>query len=74
MTTPVFPGLVAMICLAGGCASPTVRLEAPSRGPEWLDAGTPSGSVAVERQTRYYRDEDGMLLDDRGKKRPVSSS
>jgi hypothetical protein len=65
MTKPVFLGFLAMICLAGGCASPTVRFEAPSRGPEWLDAGTPSGSVAVRWETRYYRDDEGRLWDDR---------
>jgi hypothetical protein len=34
-----------------------------------MDAGTPATSTAAERETRYYKDENGILWDDRGKKR-----
>lgn len=51
--------------LAAGCASPSSRIDLP---PRWLDAGTPGTTVAVERVTRYYVDETGVLWDDRGRK------
>jgi hypothetical protein len=35
---------------------------------QWLDAGAPDTSVAVERLTRYYVDETGTIWDDRGRK------
>jgi len=34
-----------------------------------MDAGTPATSTATGRETRYFRDENGILWDDRGKKR-----
>jgi hypothetical protein len=65
-----FAGLRPILMLAGaalaaGCSSPSSRLDLP---PRWLDAGTPSTTVAVERVTRYYVDETGALWDDRGRK------
>jgi hypothetical protein len=34
-----------------------------------MDAGTPTTSTTTERETRYYKDGNGILWDERGKKR-----
>jgi hypothetical protein len=34
-----------------------------------MDAGTPMTSVKADRETRYFRDDNGVLWDERGKKR-----
>jgi hypothetical protein len=55
--------------LAAGCTSPTTGVADPPRGPAWKDAGTPVTSTVPGREMRYYKDENGILWDDRGKKR-----
>lgn len=53
--------------IAAGCFAPQVRL-APASPAIWHDTGTPSGAAAPEREVRHYRDERGVLWDDRGRK------
>lgn len=58
--------LLAMAALAAACALPAGRDEPPPR------ASTPAGLRGAEsppeaaRVPRYYRDEQGVLWDDRG--------
>ena len=59
---------LAGIAAASGCSSPTARVGPASLGPSWVDAGTPSTSVAMEREIRFYVDETGAVWDDRGRK------
>lgn len=60
---------IAAAALAVGCTSPTSSTESAPRGRSWLDAGTPTTSSVVGPETRYFKDENGVLWDDRGKKR-----
>jgi hypothetical protein len=48
------------------CSSPPSRVVVFP--PAYPDPGTPAGSVALERETRYYVDEKGVVWDDRGRK------
>ena len=57
---------ITAVAALSGCTEPPNRATAPSLGPGWVDAGTPP--VVVEREIRYYRDEQGAIWDDRGKK------
>jgi hypothetical protein len=50
--------------IAGGCPSPAVKVAPAARGT-WAD--TPARSMDVEREVRYYTDEQGMVWDDRGR-------
>jgi hypothetical protein len=59
---------LAAIAFAAGCSSPTTNAD-PPRGRSWLDAGTPATSTVPGGDTRYFKDENGVLWDDRGKKR-----
>jgi len=59
--------LAACAVVASGCAAPDVKV-APAHAPSWVDAGTPSSTLTLERDVRYYIDEQGMVWDDRGKK------
>jgi hypothetical protein len=51
-----------------GCADPPARSASPAReaAPTGMRPAVPS--VALEREIRYYRDEQGDLWDDRGRK------
>ena len=60
---------LAAAVLAAGCTSPTSSTESLPRGRSWLDAGTPTISSVAGRETRYFKDENGVLWDERGKKR-----
>ena len=57
---------IAAAAALSGCMDPPQRAAAPALGPGWVDAGTPS--AVVERDIRYYKDEQGAIWDDRGKK------
>ena len=59
--------LIAAATVAAGCS--TASVEAPPRDRSWMDAGTPATSIKADRETRYFKDENGVLWDDRGKKR-----
>ena len=60
---------LAAAALAEGCSSARTSAENPPLGRSWLDAGTPATSTVVGRETRYFKDGNGVLWDDRGKKR-----
>jgi uncharacterized protein YceK len=60
--------LLAGTAAVAGCST-AVSLDAPPRDRGWMDAGTPATSVKVDGETRYYKDENGVVWDDRGKKR-----
>lgn len=62
--SPALLCAIAGTLLAAGCASPVAREAAPAK-PVPAAAAPP---VPVERVTRYYRDEQGALWDDRGHK------
>ena len=67
---------LAAIAVVAGCASPTSRLVDPAYKPSldpvrkqsWPDTGTTTTPHAMERETRYYVDEQGILRDDRGRR------
>ena len=64
---PFFFMTVTAAAALSGCMDPPNRADAaPALGPRWVDAGTPS--AVVEREVRYYKDEQGAIWDDRGKK------
>lgn len=56
----------AAAALSGCMDPPPNRAAAPALGPGWVDAGTPP--AVAEREIRYYKDEQGVIWDDRGKK------
>lgn len=58
--------------LAAGCSLPLGRVAQPSHAPARLEPTEPS-SVAMERETRYYRDDQGAIWDDRGRKQEPAS-
>ncbi len=60
--------LLASLAITGGCAAPPAR-DAATRAtvPPRIDAERPP-SLALEREVRYYLDEEGMVWDDRGRK------
>ena len=70
---------LAAIAVAAGCASPTSRLGDaaykptldPVRKQSWPDTGTTPTPHAMERETRYYVDEQGVRWDDRGRRLPA---
>jgi hypothetical protein len=59
--------LLAGAAVATGCT--TASVDAPPRERRWMDAGTPMTSVKADRETRYFKDENGVVWDERGKKR-----
>jgi hypothetical protein len=74
-----FPSVLmalAAIAVAAGCASPPSRLGDPAYKPtmepvrkqSWPDTGTTNTPHAMEREIRYYVDEQGILWDDRGRR------
>ena len=70
MNTRAFLGTMLAACAFAvpGCSTPAVKVDPPARGPSWVDAGTPASTLHMEREIRYYVDEQGMVWDDRGKK------
>lgn len=60
--------VAAVAVLAASCAESPVRVAPDALGPSWIDAGTPAGTLHMEREIRYYKDEQGMVWDDRGRK------
>ena len=66
MRAPLGAMLAFCAVIAGGCPAPAVKVAPSARGTPWVD--TPSRSMDVEREVRYYTDEQGMVWDDRGKK------
>jgi len=60
--------LAACAVIASGCQAPEVKVAPAPHPPSWVDAGTPASTVTLERELRYYIDEQGMIWDDRGKK------
>jgi hypothetical protein len=60
--------VAACALVAGSCADPPARATSVARGPSWVDAGTPASTMHLEREIRYYIDEQGMVWDDRGRK------
>lgn len=61
--------VAALACasvLAACNAAPEARETTPA--PRWRDVGTVPETVAVQRETRFYRDEKGNLWDDTGKR------
>ena len=59
--------LIAAAAVAAGCSTASVEAQPRDRG--WMDAGTPATSVKSDRETRYFKDGNGVLWDDHGKKR-----
>ena len=70
MKTRAFLGTMLAACafVVSGCSSPAVKVAPREPEPSWVDAGTPASTVHMEREIRYYVDEQGMVWDDRGKK------
>lgn len=58
--------------LAAGCTLPLGRVAQPGQAPARLEPTEPS-SVAMTRETRYYRDDQGALWDDRGRRQEPRS-
>jgi hypothetical protein len=73
---------LAVIAVAAGCASPASRLGDPAYKPtleplrkqSWPDTGTTTTPHAMERETRYYVEEQGIRWDDRGTRQPAMSA
>jgi len=61
--------MAACAVVAGSCAEEPFKAAPVVLGPSWVDAGTPAGTAHLEREIRYYKDEQGMVWDDRGGKR-----
>ena len=66
MRAPLGTMLAFCAVIAGGCPAPAVKVAPAARATSWVD--TPARSMDVEREVRYYTDEQGMVWDDRGKK------
>jgi hypothetical protein len=60
--------LLAGAVVAAGCSTAN-SLDGAPRDRGWMDAGTPATSIKTDRETRYYKDENGVIWDERGKKR-----
>lgn len=58
--------------LAAGCSMPLGRVAQPSHAPVRLEPTEPT-AVATEREIRYYRDEQGAIWDDRGRRQEPPS-
>jgi hypothetical protein len=63
---------LAGLAVAVSCSSPTSRVAVSP--PAYQDPGILAGSVALERETRYYTDEKGAVWDDRGRKMDKTGS
>jgi len=61
-------GLSMLAGLAGIGCTHEIRYAPIRHAPIWHDNGTPPGTIAMEREVRYYRDEAGAVWDDRGRK------
>ena len=52
----------------GGCAPMAERGDFPAHTPVRMVGGAATPSVALEREVRYYVDEQGATWDDSGRK------
>lgn len=68
----MFVAALAAPILAAGCSLPLGRVAQPSHAPVRLEPTEPS-TVAPEREIRYYRDEQGAIWDDRGRRQEPAS-
>jgi hypothetical protein len=59
--------LLAASCALAGCSTPPGAVTKPAFFPGWPDAGTPPATMAA-REVRLYRDEQGVMWDDTGKR------
>jgi hypothetical protein len=65
-----FPILLVLSAVAvSGCSSVAARLTPPAREIARLEVESPGPADSVARETRYYADENGIVWDDRGKRR-----
>ena len=58
----------ALTGIIGGCAPMAERGDFPPRAPIRMVGGTATPSIALEREVRYYVDEQGAIWDDTGRK------
>ena len=74
---------LAGFAVAAGCASPTSRLGDnpaykpsldPVRKQSWPDTGTTTTPHAMERETRYSVDEQGVLWNARGREQAATGA
>ena len=54
--------------IIGGCAPMAERGDFPAPAPNRMVGGTATPSIALEREVRYYVDEQGAIWDDSGRK------
>jgi hypothetical protein len=70
---PTLAAVLACAVLATGCSWPIASADPPARAVR-LDMGLSGDAVPLEREIRYYRDEQGAVWDDRGRKQAPGTS